>query len=281
LRGEDLVAPQDRVAIAQAEQRRREGIATKVRAVLAGLAATATLLVALSWYPAPASTISQSVQSANLIGANRTVAAGTAAINSASQPPADTLGDELKSRFAQAGLELSNLERRGDQWFATVYIDGAPAQGVLDALTPSLPAGVVVKPITDAHLLTAARMDLDNMGYRDATIAIERGRITLGGVPEDAELRRQLDQNLHADVPDLREVKFVGIVPQAAEDILPTVAAVWSGTRPYVLLQDGKMVRRGEKLTDRLELVMIRAGELVLRDPARPELGETVVRIAN
>ncbi len=277
--GELLTGALDVAAVTESEFRRREMIAKKVRASVAILAATSSLVAVAYWFPAAASAISPgSSGSTAIVMSQMSIASASGAQVAAVRPVSATA---LTAMFVVENLDVVDVVQSDGRWLATVHIGNAGAQARLDTLAAKLPPNVDIKIFADAQLLQAARMVLDNLGQSTAGVAIDAGQITLSGVADDAELRQQLEHSLRLDVPGLRSVEFATDIRPAGQDIMPDIAGVWAGPRPYVLLRDGRMVRRGENLTDRLELVAIHKSEIVLREPARPAAGETIVRMGN
>lgn len=179
---------------------------------------------------------------------------GRSALGSSVKSPADAA--QIRKELEALGARVKTLAYRGGKWHAELRVRDAAARERLQAklADSSLPLSAEIH--VDKEIAEAAALIVSNLRGGSRVLGCQDGVVTLSAI-DDASVRRKLVDTLKSDVPGIAGVRFEHTSPPDLSALAERVSGVWPGAYPYVVLDDGAIVRPGETIGQGAKLVTI------------------------
>jgi len=183
----------------------------------------------------------------------------TVAKSAAGEPPAGLPADPtsvLREKLTALGVSWENLTGKGQEGRATLRVRDAALRAQVQSMLADL--GLPYSPdiYVDEDIAEAAALTVTNLGAGSQVLDSKDGVVTLSAIG-DPTLREKIVQTLKSDVPGLAGVRFKASTPVDLAALAKRVTAIWPGPYPYVVVDDGAIVRPGETLGQDARLVAV------------------------
>ncbi len=169
----------------------------------------------------------------------------------------------VRTGLAGLGATVAGLVERGGQWHATLRVADAAERLKVKAGLVALGLPVSADILVDREIEEAAGLILKNLGAGSRVLGQKDGVVTLSAEGDPA-LRDKIAAALTSDVPGLVGVRFEAPSPVDLAALAERVTGIWHGENPYVVVDDGDIVRPGDALGLDATLVTIARGYLLV-----------------
>ncbi len=156
--------------------------------------------------------------------------------------------ETLNSLLNDNGFVADEIVKTGRGFAATFHVASVSDRNRLDRVLSTFDVPVEARIHLDSALLGAANMVIEASGKSAGQRNVENGVLFIEDFEADEDERRKLKTLLHADVPGLKSIKFVGADRSWAKDLDEKIKGIWIGERPYLMLAAGKKVYPGQML---------------------------------
>jgi|UniRef100_Q11M69 hypothetical protein len=172
--------------------------------------------------------------------------------------------DAALARILQfPGARIERLGCSGGNCSATLRASDAAVRERVQAKLTDTRTPLAVDIFVDSEIAEAAKLIIASLGVEARVLGNKDGVITLSAIC-DRELRKRLAGILKADVPGIAEVRFQPASPADLDTMAKRVVALWPGAYPYVVTDDGTVVRPGEQLGQNSRLVEVTGQHLLV-----------------
>lgn len=177
------------------------------------------------------------------------------------QPAADAA--LVREKLAAIGANVENLKNENGKWTGTIRVVDGTARARVQEKIGGLRLPLSLDVYADRELAAAVEMTIANLGADTKVLGLKDGMVTLSAI-NDPELREKLVTALKSDVPGLGDVHFQYASPVDLAALAKRVDGIWPGVYPYVVLDNGEIVRVGETLEKDVKLIAIKRRHLVI-----------------
>jgi hypothetical protein len=159
---------------------------------------------------------------------------------------------ELLAHLQAAGFNSLDISSEG--FNGVFYLERSHERDALTALIEQ--EGLQLRATTHlrSQLMSAINITLDNVGGDAKLASLDAGDVTLLGLRGNTKRRDEVIQTIRRDVPGVKSVHFRDAASSDARQATDQITAVWAGQRPYVVLNDGRIVRPGQQIADDIAL---------------------------
>lgn len=185
-----------------------------------------------------------------------------------------TTSNPERPREADEASVLATLGSRGftpvefrqtaDGFQSTFYVSDHQQRDALLETLKTVQTRILPRIILDSALAEAAQLSMSLAQKEADDISVENGVLTVKGAPADETWRDDLIGMLNRDIPNLKEVRFVGQSSKWKSEMDDAVVAVWSGRNPYLLVSGGDQVRPGQEVVDGVRFVGFKDDQTLL-----------------
>lgn len=175
----------------------------------------------------------------------------------------DAEAEQIRQRLVDLGVIVDNITGDEQAWRVTLRVGDMAARKHILAELAKLAFPLVADIHVDAEIAEAVALIAANLDSGSQVLSVTNGVVTLSPIQDEA-LREKLVKTLQSDVPGLSDVRFEDSAPFDLGSLLLRVTAVWHGAFPYVVLDDGTIVREGEVLGHAAKLLAIQKTRLLV-----------------
>ena len=172
----------------------------------------------------------------------------------------DTLVTELLQKLE---VKIERVSCKIGDCNATVRVRDTAARQRLQERLKQTGVPLSVDILADEEISNAAELIAGNLGIEAHVLGNENGEVTLSAI-NDLKLREKLAEILKQDVPGLDSVRFQAASPIDLDAMARRVTGVWPGAYPYVVTEDGSMIRPGDALGQDAKLVAVTGRHLLV-----------------
>lgn len=164
--------------------------------------------------------------------------------------PSEMTLEDVRKTLMAAGFAPDQLQTDETGYQASFYVATESEQAKLRACLDAIEAKISAKIFVDASILDAATLVLSLTEPNVPEMTVKAGELVISGAPVESKWRDDVTATLRRDIPGLRMVSFSGRSEAWKAMIDDNLAAVWSGENPYIVLTDGRKIRKGQRITD-------------------------------
>ena len=175
-----------------------------------------------------------------------------------------TSPEALAASLADAGFPPDSLRHTGTVFEAQFYVALPRDQEILLAHLAGREDKIHARVFVDTAFRRAAELAVSLSNAETPEIDVTAGHLVLRGAPTDADWRKKIGDTLQRDIPGLKSVSFEGRSEAWRDVIDNNLAAVWSGSKPYLVLTDGKKIRQGQNINEETVFRGIRDNSILL-----------------
>jgi type III secretion system YscD/HrpQ family protein len=162
--------------------------------------------------------------------------------------------DALQAHLQALGVEAASVSAVPGGLEAVIYVKTARERANLNVALNALPYRVDASIFVLDGIRSAVQTILATAQGDVGVVALEEGALTLSGLANDPVQRERVVSVIRSDVAGIRDIMFREPVQTPADDLAKDIAAVWTGQRPYIVLNDGRRIREGEPVTNQLSI---------------------------
>ncbi len=171
----------------------------------------------------------------------------------------------LMNALAGIGFVPTKLVLEDSVWVADFYVNSNSDKARIIELVSTLEPPVEARVQTDNASKTSAEVILGAL-KTDAQISTVRdGVVTILGVDIDSPDRDLIRNTLKKDVPGLKSVSFEGNETQRVDAVKASIAGRWLGKNPYVVLENGKILKPSEEIAPGVTLEDISEAAVLIK----------------
>lgn len=185
--------------------------------------------------------------------------------------PPKLTAEMVANTLAGQGFKVHRPDYDGTAWRADVYLTEDQDSADLTAIKDQLPFTFLPHVFTDTALLDAAKLVLANLNVSGANPSIHLGILKVAGVAEDIVLRDRIKTTLTSDIPGLIAIEFDGPAIMELHKLTDEIVGVWSGDRPFVVLQDGRIIKPGQEIVVGITLIAVQPKSVRVRENGRDQ----------
>ncbi|MCT8989884.1 hypothetical protein NYR54_06195 [Chelativorans sp. SCAU2101] len=169
----------------------------------------------------------------------------------------------IRRTLAGLGVKVESLTFKDGRWQTILRVGDAAARAHVLARLAELGLPVSADIYADREIAEAVTLIAVNLNSGAQVLGLRNGVVTLSAIHDEA-LREKLVKTLKSDVPGLADVRFQDPSPVDLTALGKRITGVWHGAYPYVVLDDGAIVRLGETLERDVKLLAIAEGHLLV-----------------
>ena len=233
----------------------QSGVRSASERPLSRVLVTTILLIAVTGLNISFSHGPESLAAAHAIPRHSASGAGQpASVEAVPQPKLGAA--HIRRTLTGLGAKVESLKLKGDQWRATLRVEDAAARARVLAKLAELGLPISADIYADREIAEAVTLIAANLDSGAQVLDLRSGAVTLSAI-HDAALREKLVKTLKSDVPGLADVRFQDPSPVDLAALGKRIIGVWHGAFPYVVVDDGAIVRIGETLERDVKLLAV------------------------
>jgi len=152
-------------------------------------------------------------------------------------------------------------ESQGLPKVTAYFPNRAEANSFVNTLIDAYPF-VDVSIYSDDNIKTLSEESIHRIDESITLHSVDLGSVILQSFLDMQHKEDEIRKILTENVPSIREVSFV--YKPLSPDFKERIVGIWTGSTPYLMLEDGKMIREGYLLTDGVIVQEIEKEALVL-----------------